>query len=104
YDPGAIASLDISPDGEIWTTLDTRAANHGGFGGNFFDISEFVADSQTVWVRARLTGTREWPEDGLIFSQFLRSDKEALPEPFYLTMTGGKSPQQEIAGVPVPDQ
>jgi len=63
-----------------------------------------VADSQTVWVRARLTGTREWPEDGLIFSQFLRSDKEALPEPFYLTMTGGKSPQQEIAGVPVPDQ
>ena len=104
YDPGAIAALDISPDGEIWTTLDTRAANHGGFGGNFFDISEFVADSQTVWVRARLTGTREWPEDGLIFSQFLRSEKEALPEPFYLTMTGGKPQQKEIAGVPVPDQ
>ena len=35
--------LDISPDGETWTNLDTRAANHGGFGGNFFDISEFVA-------------------------------------------------------------
>ncbi|MGI9460852.1 MAG: serine/threonine protein kinase, partial [Pirellulales bacterium] len=87
YDPGAIAALDISPDGKIWTTLDTRAANHGGFGGNFFNISDYVADSKTVWVRARLTGTRKWPEDGLIFSQFLRCEKEALPEPFYLTMT-----------------
>ena len=104
YDPGAIAALDISPDGEIWTTLDTRAANHGGFGGNFFDISEYVAESQTVWVRARLTGTREWPEDGLIFSQFLRCEKEALPEPFYLTMTGGSPPPQQVGGIPVPDQ
>ena len=104
YDPGAIAALDISPDGKLWTNLDTRAANHGGFGGNFFDVSEYVAESQTIWVRARLTATIEWPEDGLIFSQFLRSDKEALPEPFYLTMTGGKPPQKENVGAPVPDQ
>lgn len=104
YDPGAIAALDISPDGETWTNLDTRAANHGGFGGNFFDISEFVAGSKTVWVRARLTGTREWPEDGLIFSQFLRCEKEALPEPFYLTMTGGTPPPKQVSGIPVPDQ
>ena len=104
YDPGAIAALDISPDGETWTTLDTRAANHGGFGGNFFDISDYVADSKTVWVRARLTGTREWPDDGLIFSQFLRCEKEALPEPFYLTMTGGTPPPQQVSGIPVPDQ
>ena len=104
YDPGAIAALDISPDGKIWTNLDTRAANHGGFGGNFFDVSEYVEESKTVWVRARLTATREWPEDGLIFSQFLRSDTESLPEPFYLTMTGGKPPQKENPGVPVPDR
>ena len=104
YDPGAIAALDISPDGKLWTNLDTRAANHGGFGGNFFDISEYMADSETVWVRARLTATIEWPEDGLIFSQFLRSDKESLPEPFYLTMTGGKPPQKSVLGVPIPDQ
>jgi len=104
YDPGAIAALDISPDGESWTNLDTRAANHGGFGGNFFDISEFVAGSQTVWVRARLTGTREWPEDGLIFSQFLRCEKEELPEPFYLTMTGGTPPPKQVSGIPIPDQ
>ena len=104
YDPGAIAALDISPDGETWTTLDTRAANHGGFGGNFFYISAYVAESQTVWVRARLTGTREWPEDGLIFSQFLRCEKEELPEPFYLTMTGGTPPPQQVSGIPVPDQ
>jgi hypothetical protein len=104
YDPGAIAALDISPDGKLWTNLDTRAANHGGFGGNFFDVSKYVAESQTVWVRARLTATREWPEDGLIFSQFLRSDTESLPEPFYLTMTGGKPPQKQNPGVPVPDR
>lgn len=104
YDPGAIAALDISPDGETWTNLDTRAPNNGGFGGNFFDISEFVAGSQKVWVRARLTGTREWPEDGLIFSQFLRCEKEALPEPFYLTMTGGTPPPKQVSGIPVPDQ
>ena len=63
-----------------------------------------MAESQTVWVRARLTGTREWPEDGLIFSQFLRCEKEELPEPFYLTMTGGTPPPQQVSGIPVPDQ
>jgi hypothetical protein len=44
-------------------------------------------------VRARLTGSREWPGDGLIFSQFLRTDPEK-PEldTFVLTATGDHPP------------
>ena len=48
--------------------------------------------------------TREWPEDGLIFSQFLRCEKEELPDPFHVTMTGGTPPPQQVSGIPVPDQ
>ena len=40
-------------------------------------------------MRARLTAVREWPDDGLIYAQFLRSDPER-PQgtPFRLTLTG----------------
>ena len=89
YDPGARALLDVSPDGVTWTTLDRREANHGGFGAEPHDIREFVAGSREVWVRARLTATREWPDDGLIHAQFLRSDPEhPFARPFRLTLTG----------------
>ena len=74
YDPRAKAALDVSPDGTTWTTLDTREANRGGFSGGPFDIREIVAGGREVWVRARLTASRNWPEDGLIHAQFLRSD------------------------------
>jgi len=88
YDPGARALLDVSPDGMTWTTLDTRKANQGGFSVEPHDIREFVAGSREVWVRARLTATREWPDDGLIHAQFLRSDPQhPLDKPFRLTLT-----------------
>ncbi len=89
YDPGAKAAIDVSPDGVSWTTLDTRKANQGGFSVEPHDIREVVAGSREVWVRARLTATREWPDDGLIHTQFLRSEPDRpLATPFRLTLTG----------------
>jgi len=88
YDPGAKAALDVSPDGEGWTTLDTRQANRGGFGKETFDIRKVVAGSRDIWVRARLTATREWPGDGPIFAQFLRTNPAKPDSPFRLTLTG----------------
>ncbi len=89
YDPRAEAALDVSADGVTWTNLDTRKANRGGFGGGPFDIKEVVAGSRQVWVRARLTASRNWPGDGLIHAQFLRSDPTRPTEtPFRLTLTG----------------
>jgi tryptophan synthase beta chain len=54
---------------------------------------ETVKGGSTIWVRARLTGSREWPDDGLIFSQFLRTDP-ARPDldTFVLTATGDHPP------------
>jgi len=89
YDPGAKAALDVSADGSTWTTLDIRQADHGGFGDETFDIRDVVAGSGEVWVRARLTATREWPEDGPIFAQFLRTVPNRPVAPFRLTLTGG---------------
>jgi hypothetical protein len=89
YDPRAKASLDVSSDGKTWTTLETREANRGGFGGGPFDIREFVAGSREVWVRARLTASKSWPGDGLIYAQFLRTDPgRPADRPFKLTLTG----------------
>ncbi|MFM7137397.1 MAG: hypothetical protein ACKO1M_10075, partial [Planctomycetota bacterium] len=89
YDPRAKASLDVSRDGATWTTLETREANRGGFGGGPHDIRAVVAGGREVWVRARLSASRIWPEDGLIHAQFLRTDPERRGEnPFRLTLTG----------------
>lgn len=89
YDPRAKAALDVSPDGTTWTTLDTREANRGGFGGGPFDIRDHVAGSRAVWVRARLSASRTWPGDGMIYAQFLRTDPGRPDEKtFRLTLTG----------------
>lgn len=89
YDPRARAALDVSPDGRTWTNLETREANRGGAGGGPFDIKEVVAGSREVWVRARLTGERSWPGDGLIYAQFLRTDPTQPGQArFRLSLTG----------------
>jgi len=83
YDPGARASIDVSADGVTWTEIDTREA---GRGGRFFtptDISDVVAGSKEVWVRARLEATVEWPLDGLIHSQFMRTSQANLENGSY---------------------
>jgi hypothetical protein len=92
YDPRAKAALDVSPDGTTWTTLDTREANRGGFGGGPFDIRESVAGGREVWVRARLSASRTWPEDGLIYAQFLRTDPARPGEKTFRLMLSGPDP------------
>jgi serine/threonine protein kinase len=93
YDPGARASVDISSDGSVWTTIDQREAGNGG---SFFaetDISAIVAGSREVWVRVRLTATIEWPGDGLIYVQFLRTHDAAHPDkasPFTLQVAAAQ--------------
>jgi hypothetical protein len=74
YDPGARAVVEVSADGESWTELVVLQAGRGGSDRTPRDIAPVVAGAQDVWVRARLTGTREWPGDGLIYSQFLRTE------------------------------
>jgi len=92
YDPGAHAACDVSPDGEAWTTIASREANRGGFDDAPHDIGRIVAGSRQVWVRIRLTATREWPGDGLIFAQFLRGKPDEPGPGFVLTATGPHPP------------
>jgi len=88
YDAGARAGLDVSGDGEHWTTLVQLEAGHGGFDHAVRDIGPIVSGGTSVWVRARLTATKEWPRDGMIFAQFLRTDPQIPGPRFVLTMTG----------------
>jgi len=37
------------------------------------DISSYVAGGTTIYVRGRLMASKEWPNVGPIFAQFLRS-------------------------------
>lgn len=92
YDPGARAACDISPDGREWTTVASREANRGGFEDAPLDIASVVAGSRQIWVRIRLTATREWPGDGLIFAQFLRAKPDEPGAGFLLTATGPHPP------------
>lgn len=92
YDPGARAGLDVSPDGETWTTLAQLEAGRGGFDHPVRDITAFVAGGTSVWVRARLAATREWPGDGMIFAQFLRTDPTIAGPRLAITLTGSHPP------------
>lgn len=84
YDPGAKASLDVSPDGAAWTTIAVREAGNGGGMIAAIDISDTVRGSREVWVRGRLEATVEWPGDGLIHAQFLRTNASHERPPFSL--------------------
>jgi hypothetical protein len=92
YDPGATAAIDVSRDGDSWTTIVSLEANRGGADTTPRDISAIVAGGTEVWVRARLTATREWPGDGPIFSQFLRSDPKKPDPSFQLDLVGPHPP------------
>lgn len=87
YDPGAQAYLDVSKDGATWHNLDGRYANQGGGSYGPYDISPYVAGSNEIWVKARITGTRSWYSDGLIFSQFLRTSLGSGDDVFSLQAT-----------------
>jgi hypothetical protein len=92
YDPGARAALDVSPDGETWTTVVELKAGAGGFSTAPHDIGRIVSGGTRIWVRVRLTATKEWPGDGLIFAQFLRTDPIEQGAGFLLTATGPHPP------------
>jgi hypothetical protein len=92
YDPGARAALDVSPDGEAWITLVELKAGAGGFNTASHDIGRIVAGGRRIWVRSRLTATKEWPGDGLIFAQFLRTNPKEQGARFLLTATGPHPP------------
>ena len=104
YDPGARADLDVSPDGEAWTTLVELKAGAGGFNTAAHDIGRIVAGGRRIWVRVRLTATKEWPGDGLIFAQFLRTDPKEQGAGFLLTATGPHPPVIPPANLPVNPQ
>lgn len=92
YDPGARAVVEVSADGESWTELVALQAGGGGSDRTPRDISAVVAGAREVWVRGRLTATREWPGDGLIYSQFLRSDPENPVPSLRLELVGPHPP------------
>ena len=92
YDPGARAALDVSPDGKAWTTLVELKAGAGGLSTASHDIGRIVVGGRRIWVRVRLTATKEWPGDGLIFAQFLRTDPKEQGAGFLLTATGPHPP------------
>lgn len=92
YDPGAWALVDVSPDGENWTNIVTLGPNQGGYSRPPWNITDAVKGSEEVWVRAKLTGTREWPDDGITFSQFLRTQVGVPDDTFRLDVTGPHPP------------
>jgi hypothetical protein len=101
YDPGARAALEVSSDGEAWSNLVELKAGAGGFNTAAHDIGRIVAGGRRIWVRVRLTATKEWPGDGLIFAQFLRTDPKEQGVGFLLTATGPHPPVIPPANLPV---
>ncbi|MDA0817168.1 MAG: serine/threonine-protein kinase [Planctomycetota bacterium] len=97
YDPGARASLDVSPDGENWTTIAVREAGNGGGLIAAIGITDIVRGGREVWVRARLEATVEWPGDGLIHAQFLRTNSLAPQPSFILQVAAAHADEQRSA-------
>jgi serine/threonine protein kinase len=92
YDPQSRAAVDVSPDGEAWITVAELGPGNGGEKHGPHDIGSIVSGGRTIFVRGRLTGTREWPGQGLLFSQFLRSNPQRGMNTFVLTAAGPHPP------------
>lgn len=91
-DPAAEIHLDVSRDGQSWNRVNALFWGHAGISSNPIDLEPFVAGSREVWVRARLTGTQPWQDQGLIFVQFLRTTNDAVEPTFTLDLTGPLEP------------
>ena len=99
FDSAARAYLDVSSNGLDWTLINESTPPNAEEVLDVIDISGFVAGSDSIYIRARLTGSRSWGNDDLIFSQFLRtnpSDKESfainvslIPEPYSYSLLFG---------------
>jgi serine/threonine protein kinase len=88
FDPGASVTIDVSTDGENWTTITGLTFGHAGISFNPLNISDLVRDSHEVWVRARIYGTRTWSDEGVIFSQLFVTTPESDQPAFELDLTG----------------
>lgn len=75
FDDNAVALLDVSSDGETWHQVAevSKETMQVGLPTKLIDISRYVAGGSSVFVRARLLATKEWPNVGPIFAQFMRS-------------------------------
>ena len=87
-DPAAMVTLEVSPDGMEWHRVGGLGPGHAGVSNNPRDISAFLRGSREAWVRARLIGTRTWQDEGIVFSQFLRTRREETTPVFQLDLTG----------------
>lgn len=97
-DLGAEAYLDVSADGILWNTVLSSAPGSGGYAVGPGNVSSIVAGSDEIWVRARLWSTTNWPTDGSIFAQFMRTNPGTLS-----VANGGASTLRVVAtGVPEP--
>ena len=101
FDSSARAYLEASRDGLNWNLISESTPPNAREVEDIVDISEIVSGSKEIFIRARLIGSRSWFNDGLIFSQFLRSHpsgKESFainvsltpetPSPSYVDNTG----------------
>jgi len=75
FDDDAIARLDVSSDGKTWHQIAevSKQTMQVGLETELIDISSYVAGGTTIYVRGRLMASKEWPNVGPIFAQFLRS-------------------------------
>jgi hypothetical protein len=92
-DGGAEAYLDVSGDGSNWTTVLESYPGNAGYKHGPGDITSIVGGSDTIYVRARLLSTRNWPTDGPIFAQFMRTGADLPDKPtFSIQATGVPEP------------
>lgn len=71
FDPGAKAYLDVSADGEHWTTV---AERHTERNPAPFDVSDILRGSHTAFIRGRLYETKHF--GSVHYAQFLRTTND----------------------------
>jgi serine/threonine protein kinase len=87
-DPAAQITLEVASDGQHWIPVDGLGYGHAGVSFNPRDISRLLGGSREAWVRARLYGARTWQDQGIVFTQFLRTMPGDTAPAFELDLTG----------------
>ena len=87
-DPAAEAHLDVSPDGDRWTTMVSLVPGDGGLWTGPLDILPVVEDARAVWVRVRLAGSVALPDDAVVYTQFMRTHPDRPAPTFRLDLSG----------------
>ena len=74
FDSSARAFLECSIDGINWELVNESTPPNASEVFPVVDISSIVSGHNDLYLRARLLSSRSWGSDGLIFSQFLRTN------------------------------